>query len=420
MKTTRKLLLFIFLMGSITSSFTQQMLVEQVHIHQGNGEHIETGFLLVQDGKIKEIGSGTYIGSKEGLILIDGSGKHIYPGVIALNTQLGLKEIDAVRATRDFDEVGRYNPNLRSIIAYNTDSEVVKTVRSAGILFAQISPQGGIISGRSSVVKLEAWNWEDAAVVLEDGMHLNWPSTYIKRGWWADPKSPKENDKYEQAVREIESYFESSSSQCLSDQEQVDLKKNGLCTVIQGKMSLYIHVNESKAMIDALAFCNRWDIRPIFYGARDAMNISELLKEHEAILVLKRVKSLPSRIDQHILSSYELPAALHRAEIPFAIADNGSWQQRNLIYQASQAIAHGLPYEEAVRAITLNPATILGIGEERGSLEVNKSADFILLSGDLFEIGSSMVERAFIEGVELDLTDKQKVLYEKYREKYGL
>ena len=398
----------------------QNILFENASIHTGNGRHIAEGFILVQDGKILELGAGDFAGDVSGYRRIDVEGRELYPGIIALNTQLGLKEIDAVRATRDYDEVGSFNANLRSIIAYNTDSEVVKTVRSAGVLMAQVTPRGGRISGRSTVVKLEAWNWEDAAIRMEDGVHLNWPNFYRARGWWANPQSHKKNDKYKKAVDELLRYFAEAESYCQGSTMEKDLGLGGLCDVLGDEAALYIHVDDAVGMMDALDFCSRYGLDPIFYGARDARKILELLKEKEVKLVLKRVKSLPSRIDGPLFSAYALPADLYAAGIPFAIADNGSWEQRNVIYQAAQAVAYGLPYEEAIRALTLRPAEITGVAEDRGSLERGKHADLIIVDGDLLEIGSSMVKQAFFNGRELDLSDKQKALYEKYLDKYGL
>ena len=398
----------------------QNILFDNASIHTGSGEHIQEGFILVQDGKILELGAGSFAGDISGYRRINVEGREVYPGIIALNTQLGIKEIDAVRATRDYDEVGAFNANLRSIIAYNTDSEVVKTVRSAGVLMAQVAPRGGRISGRSAVVKLEAWNWEDAAIRQEDGVHLNWPDYYRSRGWWADPKPHKKNDKYKKTVDELLRHFAEAASYCNSEAKEKDLSLEGLCDVLSGETALYIHVDDATGMMDALDFCVRYGLQPIFYGARDARKILELLKEKDAQLVLKRVKSLPSRIDGPVSSAYTLPADLHAAGIPFAIADNGSWEQRNVMYQAAQAVAYGLPYEEAIKALTLSPAEITGIAKERGSLERGKYADLIIVEGDLLEIKSSMVKQAFFNGREVDLSDKQKALYEKYLDKYGL
>lgn len=405
---------------AIQPAGAQNLLFENARIHTGHGEQIENGFILVRGGKILELGSGSFDGDVTGYRRMDVDGQQIYPGIIALNTQLGLKEIDAVRATSDYDEVGTFNANLRSIIAYNTDSEVVKTVRSAGVLMAQIVPRGGRISGRSAVVKLEAWNWEDAAIRMEDGVHLNWPDYYRSRGWWANPQAHKKNDKYKNAVDELSRYFEEAKSYCQGDVMEKDLALGGLCDVLKAETALYVHVDDATGIMDALEFCGRYGLAPIFYGARDARKVLELLKDKEAKLVLKRVKSLPSRIDGPLFSAYTLPADLHAAGIPFAIADNGSWEQRNVIYQAAQAVAYGLPYDEAIRSLTLRPAEITGIAFERGSLERGKYADLIIVEGDLLEIGSSMVLKAFFNGREVNLADKQKALYEKYLDKYGL
>jgi hypothetical protein len=155
---------------------TETVSIQGATIHVGNGTVLERGTLVLKNGIIEKIGPEAEI-QAEGTV-VDASGKHVYPGFILANSTLGLGEIDAIRATRDYDELGTFLPHVRSLIAYNAESKVVESLRPNGILLAQVTPRGGRISGSSSIVQLDAWNWEDAAVVVDDGVHLNWPSTY--------------------------------------------------------------------------------------------------------------------------------------------------------------------------------------------------------------------------------------------------
>lgn len=413
------IILLIFFACTGLQCGAQTKIFKAAKIHQGNGATLENAFLVIDDSRIAYVGE-QLLPKYQGIAVEDLGNQRIYPGVIALNTQLGLNEIDAVRATRDYREVGKYNPNVRAVIAYNTDSEVVKTVRSNGVLIAQICPVGGRISGQSSAVRLQAWNWEDAAVRMEDGIHLYWPKKYQKRGWWADLKPDKKLDTYEKELTELEHHFGQAKAYMQKEPKEQLQKFEALAQVLDQKIALYIHLDGAEAMLDAIHFCEQWDIEPIFYGASEAWKILPMLKKQKVKIVLKGTQRLPSQIDGGIRDPYGLGKLFYDHGIDFAIAYKGSWEQRNLVFQAAEAVAYGLDYDEGIKAITLMPAEIMGIAQERGSLEAGKYADFIVCKGDLLEIGESVIHQAFIQGERIDLQDKQKVLYEKYMNKYEL
>ena len=166
--------------------------------HIGNGEVIENSAISIKEGSFDIVANANLIRIDPTAFdtIIKIYGKHIYPSFIVPNTTLGITEIDAVRASRDFNEIGGVNPNIRSLIAYNSDSKITKTIRTNGVLIAQVTPRGGLVSGQSSIMFLEGNNWEDAALKVDDGIHINWPNSYYTTGWWAEPGETKENKKY--------------------------------------------------------------------------------------------------------------------------------------------------------------------------------------------------------------------------------
>ena len=186
---------------------SESILIIGATAHIGNGQVIENSAIGFDKGKITFVGKADAVKKEDYKKVVEVVGKHVYPGLIALSSTLGLNEIEAVRATRDSREVGLFNPSIRAIIAYNTDSRVTPTVRSNGVLMAQIIPQGGLVSGQSSIVELDAWNWEDAAYKMDDGIWLNWPSPYKRSGWWAEPGGLSANKNYAKTITQLKDHF---------------------------------------------------------------------------------------------------------------------------------------------------------------------------------------------------------------------
>ena len=402
-------------------SLGQDLLVKNAEIHCGNGQVISKGFLWVKSGKIESIGSMDQMPNVSATQTIDASGKMMYPGLIAMNTGLGLIEIEAVRATADFREVGYFNPNIRSLIAYNTDSEIIPTVKSNGILYAQITPQGGRISGQSSVVRLAADNWEDAQVKADNGIHLNWPNRYQRSYWWSDNSESGQNKNYHRDLEGLQLFMEGSLSYYQTkERTQINQRFEAMKGLFDQSKQLYIHTDEAKSIMEAFEFFKKYNIKPVFVGAAEAGKIISYIKENKIQLILINVQSLPNQDDDDIDLPFKLPSLLHSQGISFALSVEGSWQQRNLMFHAGQAVSFGLDKEAAISAITLFPAQILGIDKEVGSLEKGKKASFILSKGDILDMRTSQVEEAFIDGKPIDLNDKQKDLYKKYKEKFQL
>ncbi len=387
--------------------------------HLGNGQVIENSAIGFENGKLTVVSDATSIRiDRTAYDIIDATGKEVYPGFIGTNTRLGLVEIDAVRSTNDYREVGYMNPNVRAIIAYNTDSKVTPTVRSNGVLMAQITPSGGRISGSSSVVSLDAWNWEDASYAADIGIHLNWPRLFRFTGWWAEPGEIKKNDKYDEQVRAIKDFF--AEAKAYQDQKgPKNLKFEAMRGVFDGNKTLFIHTNDAKTMTEAILFAEMYKAKIVIVGGRDAWMIADFLRDHKVGVILRQTQSLPGREDSDIDQPFKTPAQLHAAGVTFAFNIGGAWEQRNLPFQAGQAVGFGLDYEAAVSGLTLNTAKILGVDATLGSLEVGKDATLFISEGDALDMRTCKIERAFIQGRDIDLDNKQKALYRKFKTKLG-
>ncbi|MCB9054291.1 MAG: amidohydrolase family protein [Chitinophagales bacterium] len=404
------------------------IVIKNATIHTGNGKVIEKGMIRIKDGKIEEVGQTVSIPSGDNVEVMDVNGKQVYPGLILPTSSLGLIEISAVKASTDAREMGEMNPNVRSIVAYNTDSKVINTLRSNGILAANIVPQGSLLAGSSSVVQLDAWNWDDAAYATDEGMHLYMPSMLARprfgRGGGRGPQQGG-NDPEDAAVAKIEEvkdFFRQAKAYFAEPaHEKTNLKFESTQNLFAKKQKLYAHANTVTQMLLALDFVKEFDFDLVIVGGSDSWQITDLLKKHNVAVILQQPHSLPTLLDDDVDQPYKTAAALQKAGVLFAISDDdGQTRGRNIAFNAGTAAAYGLTKEEALAAITLNAAKIMGISDKTGSIEVGKDANIIISDGDILDMRTSNVTDAFIQGRKIDLTDKQKQLYEKYEEKYDL
>lgn len=390
--------------------------------HTGNGEIIQNSVVGFENGKLKLIGDATTVRIDRTAYdtIINIQDKHIYPGLIALNTQIGLSEIEAVRATNDFVEVGQVNPSARSIIAYNTDSKVIPTIRSNGVLMSHIVPQGGLVSGQSSVVVLDAWNYEDAAYKSDIGIHVNWPSMRIIKSRRSDAEE-KQKERSEKSIAEIKKLFTDAKAYAsVKDQQEKNLHLESMRGLFDGSKMVFVHCNYVKEIIASIAFFQSLNLKIVLVGGSDAWMVTDLLKAHDIPVIIVNTHNLPSRDDEDVDLPYKLPAALKQAGIKFAISVSGFWQIQNLAFQAGTSVGYGISKEEALQSVTSFAAQILGIDSNTGTLEPGKDATFIITSGDLLDMKSSVVEEAFIQGRHINLDDTRKESYRKYKGKYGL
>ncbi|MHA6248775.1 amidohydrolase family protein [Pontibacter sp. CAU 1760] len=400
---------------------SKPMLLKGATLHVGNGQVVENAAIGFDKGKI------TYAGPQSGASLagyevIDVTGQHVYPGLIHTNSALGLNEVESVRATIDWREVGDFNPNVRSIIAYNTDSDIIPTIRTNGVLMTQLTPVGGTISGSSSVVQLDAWNWEDALVKADEGIHLNWPNMLLDLGNnnSNDTRLKRMAENREQTLRDLAILLRDASVYKASKPDTENLKLAALTGLFDGTKKLYIHTNYAKEIIESVNFVKQYGVKEVvIVGAGDAVAVTDFLKANNIAVIYSGVHALPGRAGEDVDMPYKTPYLLQKAGIPFALDyDLSIHGIRNLPFIAGTAAAYGLDKEQALAAVTLAPAKILGIDKQAGSVEVGKDATLVVSKGDLLDMRTNNVTHAFIQGRTVDLSNKQKHLYEKFDNKY--
>jgi imidazolonepropionase-like amidohydrolase len=398
---------------------TEKLCLKGATVHVGNGTIIENAYLIFENGKISDVFTATNLKTDATLgKIIDVTGKHIYPGVISLNSILGLIEIEAARATDDIAEVGGSNADARTISSYNTDSRVTPTVRSNGVLYSQVVPQGGRISGTSAVVQLDAWNWEDAAVKAEDGIFITWPGMYRIKMGEVERAGFELNKEYDKNVQELKDNFNEARSYAAGTHDKKNLRFEAMRKLFTEKQNLYIRVGYVKEMLHAINFAQEMGLNIVLVGAADSYMIADVLAAKKIPVILQKTHELPSYDDEDIQQPYKTPAILQQAGVLYALSIGGFWQERNLMFEAGTACAYGLSKEQALAAITLNSAKILKLNSRIGSIEKGKDASLIISDGDLLDMRSSNISLAYIDGRQIDLDNKQKELYRKFSQKY--
>jgi imidazolonepropionase-like amidohydrolase len=375
--------------------------------------------ILFDHGVITQIAAG--IAAPPDALVIDVAGKRVYPGLIALGTNLGLIEIGAVRATNDISETGKINPDVQAHMAYNPDSEIIPTIRSNGVAYAQIVPGGSLICGRSCFLSLDSWTKEDAAVKLETGLHVIWPrigQSAERRGEYSSRKprvgSERELEVMTQAFDDAQAY---RLAKAADPKTKVDSRWDAMLPVLAGELPLFVHASDVRQIEHAIEFCDARGIRMVLVGGDDAWKVIDLIKSRRIPVIYFNAHGMPQRQDEPYDQAFVVPRLLHDAGISLALAQSGASGVRNLAFEAGQAVAFGLPEDVALRTITLSPAEILGVADRIGSLEVGKQATMIVSDGDIMDHLTMQVTHMFIDGRLVDLDDKHKELYRKYRAK---
>lgn len=412
---------------SLAAQSPKHILISNGTAHIGNGTLVENSYVAIKDGKIEMVADArlTKIDGRQYDTVINAAGKHIYPGLIAPNCILGLQEAEAVRQTSDYYEVGEFNPHIRSLIAYNTDSKIIETVKLNGVLYTQSTPRGGVVSGMSSVLATDGWNWEDAVLKADDGVHLNFPQSIQKRGWWAEQQPSEKNNKYSDELNNLYAFFDNalaySKIEALTEK---NLRYEAMKDVFTGKKNLYIHVDYVKDIIIAVNFIKKYTIpKPVIIGGKDSYKVTKLLRENNVAVMLNRLHDLPDMPESETDLIYKLPALLQKDSVLFCLQNQGDMEAmnaRNMAFLAGTASAYGLTKEQALQSITLNSAKILGVADQIGSLEAGKLASLVISEGDILDMKTNQIIMAFINGRQLGLHSFQKDLYLKYMNKYGL
>ncbi|MBO0329370.1 amidohydrolase family protein [[Muricauda] lutisoli] len=399
---------------------SEQIAILGATAHIGNGEVIENCTIIFKDGKITAIGADLMaptIGT-----MINAEGKHVYPGFIAPSKSLGLVEVDAVRASDDQDEIGEMIPHVRSLIAYNAESKVVESMRPNGVLIGQVTPQGGTISGTSSIVQFDAWNWEDAALKTDDGIHLNWPNFFRRGRWWqGEERGYIPNKDYGKEMADIKMFFQNSMAYGKANGDEKNLPFAAMQGLFDGSQRLYIHADGEKEMTDAVTLAKEMGVKNVvIVGGYRANKITDLLKQHNIPVLVGRTHSLPSFDDDDYDITYKLPKLLVDAGLLVGLQneDAANFQVRNLAFYAGQTVAQGLDKETALQLITGNTAKILGIDDMYGTLEEGKSATLFISEGDALDMRTNKLSKAYIDGRDVSLETHQTELWKRYMGKY--
>jgi imidazolonepropionase-like amidohydrolase len=402
------------------------ILIRNATIHPVTAPDIQNGFLLLVDGKIRQVGrEGEALNLPERVVpeTIDGAGQHVYPGLINPITLIGLLEVGAVRATLDYAEVGAVTPEVRAAVAVNPDSTQIPVTRSNGVLTVGVMPEGGTIPGRASVLRLDGWTWEDLAVLDDAGLVVNWPNVRPIRSRWMRQSEEEQSDATRKSLQAIDDAFADAeayfAARGVDPLEPVSTRWEGIGPTLRGEKPVFIRAQEAEQIRSAVSWALGRNLKPVIVGGRDAALCADLLKKHDVGVIITGVHRLPARDDSRYDEAFTLPLTLEQAGVRWALgaSSTGYGNDRNLAYHAATAVAYGLSPDAALRSITKSAADLLGVGDRLGSLEPGKAATLILTTGDPMEISTHVVE-AFIDGRRITLSNKQTKLADKYREKY--
>ena len=301
-------------------------------VHIGNGQVLENATVKVNNGKIEQVGQNMAVPAGD-VKVFDVTGKHVYPGLILPASALGLQEYGGgIRGSNDFFEIGDNNPSVRAIAAYNADSKITNTLRSNGILLAHVAPQGSVIGGMSSIVQLDAWHYEDAGYVVDNGMHFYMPSLLPRPGGGrfaallaqfgpAQPADPVKQglDRIEQ----IKQFFREAKAWNSGEvSAEKNLKYEATQPLFSKKQKLYVHANQVNQMLVAVDFAKEFGFDVVIVGGSESYRIANLLKESNIAVILSQMHSLPTSDDDDVDQPYKTPAALQKAGVLFCINDD--------------------------------------------------------------------------------------------------
>ena len=391
--------------------------------HIGNGQVIENALITFDKGKITNVvNAATAKMDLAGYDVISITGKHVYPGFILPNSQVGLEEVSSVRAMSDSNEEGDLNPNVRAVISYNADSEFPPSFRFNGVLLAETTPRGGTIPGSSSLMEMEGWNWEDALHTADIGIHMNWPSISRRQfdfNTFSFSESP--NKDYDKQVMTLEHFFMDAAAYGQQANKEGNLKLEAMQGLLNGTKTLMIHADNPKEIVSSIRTAQRSGVKKItLISGANALMVAEFLKENNIPVILPATHNLPDRPDDDVDLPYKLPHLMTQAGVMVSIYNNDALHgSRNLGFYAGTAVAYGMDKEEALKTITSNTAKALGIDKRVGTLEVGKDATLFVSAGDALDYRTNVLSHAFISGKMVTLPGNQQELYERYSKKYG-
>lgn len=407
---------------------TRPVLISGATVHTVSNGVVENGAVLFDDGVIQTVMDAAALSDwrranpNADIEEFDARGRHVYPGLIGAASSMGLVEIGSLPDTIDRSETGTFTPEVQANTAVNPDSTHIPVARSNGVLLVGVWPGGGTISGRGSVMRMEGWTWEDMTVRADAGLFISWPNMRTVDSPFVRMSEEQQKQRTDAIIEAIDDLFDEAEAYFAAREAdssvEIDVRLEGLRSAIEGRTPVILDANEMEQIQAAVSWAVERDLRPIVYGGRDAEMVAPLLREHDVPVIVQGTHGLPGRRDAFYDEVFTLPARLHEAGLTVCIANpGGSSSERNLPYQAATAVAHGLPHDVGIRAITLTAAEVLGVDDRYGSLQSGKSATLIITDGDPLEI-TTHVHEAFIDGRRVNLSNKQRELRDKYREKY--
>jgi len=397
-------------------------------LHTVSTEVLDGYDILFSKGKIVRIEKNIMASPETDVY--DVFGKHIIPSYIAPITRIGLVEVGLVRQSVDYAERGSINPNVKANVSYNPDSELIPVTRSNGVLIVNSVPAGGRISGQSSVMMLDGWTWEQATLKHPSGLHINWPSMTINYSKTIKKSEKQQREEIQASIRELDdmirnvrAYFKriKQRSRMADERQKTDLRLESMIPYVIEKKSIFIHANEARQIKSAVDWARKNDLKIIIVGGVDSWRMTDLLVKNNIPVILDKVEKVPMRRFEQVHLPYKTPYLLKEGGVQFCLNTRIGYPHdgnvRNLPNEAMRAAAYGLTKPEALRSITLSAAEILNIDEFVGSLDIGKDATFFISDKAPMEM-SPKILMAFIQGREVDLSDRQKMLYKKYQEKY--
>jgi imidazolonepropionase-like amidohydrolase len=405
---------------------SQPVVLRGATIHTVTNGVIENGSIVLDGGKIIAIGANVDI--PRGARIVELAGKHIYPGLIDAYSAVGITEIGAVDVSNDINEIGDFNPNVRAEVAVNAESRHIGTTRSAGVLVAFTTPGGGVISGLSSAMSLEGWTWEEMSMKGAAALNVNWPDPNARprRFGFGGPGGPNAGARpapktYAEQVQELKDFFGEARAYrdalAAGQQMRTNTRYAAMIPALNRDIPVVVSADGVAQINDALTWAKEEGLRLVIRGGRDAIHVADRLKAENVPVILTSTMAAPGRDHEGYDGAYSTPARLFQAGVKFAIAgESGGLYSNRLPWDAGVAVAFGLPEAEALKAVTINAAEMLGVSDQVGSLEVGKQATLLITTGTPLDMTTN-IEQAYIQGREIDMNDIQKHFFQKYMEK---
>ena len=410
-------LVFLLLLG--VASAQSRYAIRDAKIVTVSGNPIERGTVLIENGLVSAVGARVSI--PRGTGIINGRNLSVYPGLFNSNTTIGLTEIGSVPVTSDNREMGEFMPHLLAFSAFHIESAHIPVARVDGITHILSRPSGGILPGQGALMHMDGWSHEELEISRRGALMLSLPALLGgggRRGRGGGGSYTQAKERFDEKITEIKELFARARYYGKSKQDglttKMDRQLEALVPALNGEQVVLLEANSHVDIQEAVKFAQAEKLNFVILGGRDAWKITDFLRDNNVRLILGPTQALPASEDYHVSQVYRAPGALHAAGIRFAFATGGNSNARTLPFEVGNAVAHGLPYDAALRSITLTPAEFFGVADELGSIEIGKIANLVVTDGDILEY-QTKIHHIFIKGQPISLDSKHTLLYEKYK-----